>query len=133
MELGLDMSLLWNRMTFAHSVATLGGSVISDDNVVLLFDLFGVRMTMEVGPYPIFRIGARFTIPSDEKSAFIGAASRLAASGGSVDVTVNHQAGTASFSCLGFAYGERDLSETLVEITRRIDNAASVLAGIARN
>lgn len=133
MELGLDMSLLWNRMTFARSVSAMGGSVISDDNGVLLFDLFGVRMTMDVGPYPIFRIGAYFTIPPGEKGAFLGAASRLSASGGSVEVKVNSLAGTASFSCLGFAYGEKDLSENLVEITRRIANAASVLAGIARN
>ena len=132
MELGLDMSLLWNRMTFSRLVTGLGGTVIDQRDGFLTFSLAGRVFFMETGPFPVFRIGARFTVPPDEMAAFMGAGARLASSGGSVEVTVEPRLGTASFSCLGFAFGERDLLETLVGITRRIDNAASVLAGMAR-
>ena len=131
LELGLDMSLIWNRMTFSRLVTGLGGTVINQRDEILSFILAGKVFFMETGPSPIFRIGARYTVPPDEMTAFMSAGARLASSG-SVKVNVDPHSGTATFSCLGFAFGERDLLETLVRITRQIDNAASVLAGMAR-
>ena len=132
LELGLDMSLLWNRMALSRLVTRLGGSVISQQARTLSFILHERTYFMETGPFPVLRIGARYSVPPDEMATFMGAAAQLVSSGCSVEVMVNPKTETASFSCPGFAYGEKDLLETLVGITRRIDNAASVLVGIAR-
>ena len=131
LELGLDMSLLWNRMTFSRIVAELGGSVTDDRDGILSFSLRGRRFTMEAGPSPIFRIVARFSVPGNEMAAFMGAAAHLGASGCSAEVTVDPRSETASFAYLGFAYGDQDLADTLRVLTRRIDLAAFVLAGLA--
>lgn len=133
MELGLDMSLLWNRMTFKRTVAELGGSVTDDRDGILSFDLGGKCFFMEAGPSPVFRIGARYAVLPEESAAFMGAAVRLALSGSAVSVQMDPRSATVSFSHFGFAYGEKDLAETLSALTQRIDNAASVLVGLARN
>lgn len=133
LELGLDMSLLWNRMTLSRLVTELGGAVISQQDRTLSFILHERTYFMETGPFPVFRIGARYSVPPDEMATFMGAATRFDSSGCSVEVMVNPQTGTASFSCPGFAYGEKDLLETLLGISRKIDNAASVLTGMARD
>lgn len=63
----------------------------------------------------------------------MGAAVRLTLSGSAVSVQMDPRSAIVSFSHLGFAYGEKDLAETLSALTRRIDNAASVLAGMAHS
>lgn len=126
------MSLLWNRMTFKRTVAELGGTVTDDRDGILSFDLGGRRFSMEAGPSPVFRISARYAFLPQESAAFMGATVRLALSGSAVGVQMDPRSWTVSLSHLGFAYGEKDLAETLSALTRRIDNAASVLAGMAR-
>lgn len=86
---------------------------------------------MEAGHSPVFRIVARFSVPGNEMAAFKGAAAHLGSSGCSAEVTVDPRSETASFSCLGFVYGDQVLADTLRVLTRRIDLAASVLAGLA--
>lgn len=66
-ELGLDMSLLWNRMTFKQTVAELGGTVTDDRDGILSFDLGGRRFSMEAGPSPVFRISACYAVLPGER------------------------------------------------------------------
>ena len=128
MELGLDMSLLWNRMCFSRAVSRMGGLVMDDSDGALVFRLCNIQFFMEAGPSPLFRITARFSIPEGMTGVFRGAVVHCIPSFTSVDLSMEAAGHSVDISCLGFAYNDHDLDEAIDRMTSQISNAASVLS-----